>query len=375
MELRRMNLWIFKYLRLKVVTALGAIMILGGLTVISRKYSLHMYTLDSLGIRKWYVPSDMMCKDKCLTFRASYIIENQQFCEGDVFLLVAVNSAFSNMARRMAVRKTWGSQQDMERHGARIKIVFFVGSSGHAGLESETHSDIVQVNITDEYRLLVNKSVAILHWVSTYCPQAQFLLKADDDTFNYLPNYVSYLQPLTGTAFVGGRCFTVAPHTSKWSRYYDPVFTGARYPVFCLGPAYVISQYALTGILQASQRTVMTPMEDTYIAGLCRVVANIPYVQIPGMDFDPDKATTCAFASDLKSVQQIDSGMMFQLWKRSCETRLDEKCSSLVVICLIFVIPPTLVTSILCAAVKFEGVKKIIQFYMMKSSYTLVLHI
>jgi len=49
--------------------------------------------------------------------------------------------------------------------------------------EFAQHRDLVQGNFIDSYRNLTLKAVMGLRWMSTYCSEAPFAIKTDDDTF------------------------------------------------------------------------------------------------------------------------------------------------------------------------------------------------
>ena len=49
--------------------------------------------------------------------------------------------------------------------------------------ESLVHGDIVQGNFLDSYKNLTYKTVMGHLWVSRFCRQAEFVMKADDDIY------------------------------------------------------------------------------------------------------------------------------------------------------------------------------------------------
>ena len=49
--------------------------------------------------------------------------------------------------------------------------------------ESLLHGDIVQGNFLDSYKNLTYKTVLGHMWVSSFCTQAEFVMKADDDIY------------------------------------------------------------------------------------------------------------------------------------------------------------------------------------------------
>ena len=74
---------------------------------------------------------------------------------------------------------------------------FLVGSSPGplaASLEQEAaeHGDLVLARVEDHYENLGLKTISAMDWVARNCPQAEYLLKVDDDMFvqvNLRPPY------------------------------------------------------------------------------------------------------------------------------------------------------------------------------------------
>ena len=102
-------------------------------------------------------------------------------------LLIVVVSAVGHTKRRQFIRRHFADESHHRR-----KLIFLVGSVIRNGdhfvaeklkNESLQHADIVQVGVIDSYGNLTLKSVALLHWVYTHCPKADYILKIDDDVF------------------------------------------------------------------------------------------------------------------------------------------------------------------------------------------------
>ena len=80
--------------------------------------------------------------------------------------------------------------------GVNTKLAFMLGYSVTAGdqeklrNESIEFGDIVQGNFVDSYKNLTYKTVMGHLWVSKFCTQAKFVIKADDDI--YVDLYAAY---------------------------------------------------------------------------------------------------------------------------------------------------------------------------------------
>ncbi|RUS78931.1 hypothetical protein EGW08_013309, partial [Elysia chlorotica] len=127
-----------------------------------------------------------------------YVLNAPGVCKGNqVETVIAVPSRIHSFEARRAVRETWGGVAN------NTVLLFFFGivqpadSTKHTPYyepetkltpeelqtllrkESSVYGDIVQENFIDSYRNLSLKSVAIVRWVSLYCPGSTFVIKAD----------------------------------------------------------------------------------------------------------------------------------------------------------------------------------------------------
>ncbi len=112
----------------------------------------------------------------------------------DVFVLVV--SAPNHFDKRDMLRMTWLQHLPKRRGGH----AFFIGRTENETVEerirseSENFQDIIQLDITDSYANLTLKTVALLHWVTNFCPDARFILKCDDDVYVNVNNLASAIQ-------------------------------------------------------------------------------------------------------------------------------------------------------------------------------------
>ena len=101
-----------------------------------------------------------------------------------VLILIAVHSLASDPEPRHQIRQTWGSIRRHEQY--RVKTVFMLGKAAAQDAvaeESRKYGDIVQEDFVEHYRNLTLKHVMVLKWVQTFCPDARFVIKVDDDVF------------------------------------------------------------------------------------------------------------------------------------------------------------------------------------------------
>ncbi|NXP03529.1 B3GT4 galactosyltransferase, partial [Thinocorus orbignyianus] len=97
------------------------------------------------------------------------------------------------------------------------------GAQEELGVEARRHGDLLQGPFPDTYGGLLLKTLLLLRWAASRCPQASFLLKADDDVFVNTPALMSYLikhgeDPL----YLGRVHWGVRPQRDPRSRHHVP---------------------------------------------------------------------------------------------------------------------------------------------------------
>lgn len=260
----------------------------------------------------------------------SYIILENNTCHsrnGSVFLVVVVCVAPANFKQRMTIRETWGS---VVRTNTEIRLIFMIGHTLNTQIqtqiknESSHYHDIVQENFLDSYRNLTLKSVAMLKWTFTYCPSAQYVLKADDDMFvnlEYLINVLKHRRlknTVIGMQIVGAR-----PIQDKNSKWYTPpwMFNGSVYPNYCSGTSYVISCDSVQKLYNVSLETQFFWLEDIYITGICRTKANVNIFYDYGFTYDKPPATGCTFRQRITG-HRYDEAEIRTIWTELTNTSL-----------------------------------------------------
>ncbi|CAF2046629.1 unnamed protein product [Rotaria magnacalcarata] len=114
----------------------------------------------------------------------SYILNpNWTVCQDKVYIIVYVHSNPVYYQRRVLIRETWATRNLFPE----IRLVFMLGQTidnkimQAVKFENDLYQDIVQEDFLDSYRNLTHKAVMALKWISTYCSQASYILKTDDD--------------------------------------------------------------------------------------------------------------------------------------------------------------------------------------------------
>ncbi|CAG0905609.1 unnamed protein product, partial [Cyprideis torosa] len=131
-------------------------------------------------------------------FEPGFQIPGDDICGEDqgkgVLVLILVTSAPGSSEKRRAIRETWG-HYSLRRD---VTIAFVVGNTTESSYqavineESKTFGDIIQERNVDSYQNLTLKTQSLLDWTMAYCPNAQFLLKTDDDMYINIKNLLNF---------------------------------------------------------------------------------------------------------------------------------------------------------------------------------------
>ncbi|XP_007670236.1 N-acetyllactosaminide beta-1,3-N-acetylglucosaminyltransferase 2 [Ornithorhynchus anatinus] len=223
-------------------------------------------------------------KDYLLYLRCrnySLLVDQPNKCKRKPFLLLAIKSLTPHFDRRQAIRESWGK----ETNGGNQTVVrvFLLGQtppednfpdlSDMLKFESEHHQDILLWNYRDTFFNLTLKEVLFLKWVSTSCPEAQFIFKGDDDVFVNTHQILDYLNSLTKDKakdlFIGDVIKDAGPHREKKLKYYIPesVYEGP-YPPYAGGGGFLYSGHLALRLNNISEQVLLYPIDDVY-TGMC----------------------------------------------------------------------------------------------------------
>lgn len=114
-------------------------------------------------------------------------------------LTIVVKTREDNFKRRMAIRETWGFE-DQLWPDVSIRTVFSVGVSDDAFIsdrvrvEFQMYQDIVQCDFQDTYRNNTLKTILGLNWAANNCKETDFFLFVDDDMFVSVKNLMNALK-------------------------------------------------------------------------------------------------------------------------------------------------------------------------------------
>eukprot|EP00878_Enallax_costatus_P023213 GHUV01024680.1.p1 GENE.GHUV01024680.1~~GHUV01024680.1.p1 ORF type:complete len:303 (-),score=64.17 GHUV01024680.1:4-912(-) len=187
------------------------------------------------------------CDDSTRTLKLSYKpADFTQQRRRSVRLFIGVVSGCGNIARRMAIRRTWGLDARLER------VVFVLANPGNTSLLDSVvqgalnYRDIVLVNhVQEHYFNITYQTLEIYRSAFTFGKQLTHVMKCDDDSFVNITRLLEAVeaQPKVFT-LLGNLDQSYIPHRDKNSKWYIPKeeFPDDRVNVsFAYGAGYVLT--------------------------------------------------------------------------------------------------------------------------------------
>lgn len=239
----------------------------------------------------------------------------------DLKLLIAITSAPSHEAARMAIRQTWG--HFAERRD--VAIAFMLGSTSNSSVnekiekEHYLYGDIIRGKFIDTYDNLTLKTISMLEWVDNYCPKVAFVLKTDDDMYinvNRLLAFIDKHKP-DQRAIYGRLAKKWKPIRNKKSKYYisPQQYKPAVFPDFTTGPAYLFPAKLAKELYTAALNHTYFKLEDVFVTGIVANGLKIKRVHVPEFLNKRVSLTPCSVQKGI-SIHMVKGGEQYDLWKK-----------------------------------------------------------
>ena len=286
------------------------------------------------GVRNITVRKPYVC-DQCFQrpYKDTYITRPPDVCRmkenalESLDILVMVTSRPAHLHNRNVIRNTWMSLSNNNTH-PNFRYVFLLGFTPSyreqhiIRLEQLRYSDIVQQNFPDDYKHLTMKTLMGLEWTVSYCNNARFILKVDEDVYVNIHKFVERTHEPNAHMFIHGECTEQPekPNRKPHRKYYAPEteFADFAYPPHCKGPRYLLSRAAAHAILKVTEDTPFMHLEDVYI-GMCLSKTHFGVRQIP--ELEPRKRPNlilhkCRDFHAITSLHKVSLWSLQQIWKK-----------------------------------------------------------
>lgn len=215
------------------------------------------------------------------------------------FLLILVSSAPEHFDRRLAIRQAWGNHKIMFKKD--VVMIFLVGIPDQKyqvalNRESAAFHDVIQGNFTDTYYNLSIKSVMGLHWARNFCPEAEFVMKTDDDVYINLELLVDFLKIFGRRRWIGG-CIKQLKSLMPFNKDGLQVAMVMGHPPFVAGAGYVLSGDIVSELYDAAQKQHLVPVEDAFITAYCAKVIGVAPTHYEGFNCGEPLIDECLMKS------------------------------------------------------------------------------
>jgi hypothetical protein len=276
-------------------------------------------------------------KNKVNPIDNDFIITGAQICSTDanyMTILIVVPSIPSHHFVRDAIRATYGTYAKerffLQQVGVEvtIRLMFLVGKDGLSASEkiikneSRTYGDIVYADFNESYRNLTRKMLIALKWISVYCSDVDFVMKADEDVFVNIPQLAKDLHQrpygIKGSIYGYINVQATVRRVGKWGVTKDE-FPLTHYPNYASGNSYVISGNIIPRMFMVSEYLPYMPIEDAFITGCLTRIVEANIVSVPGFTYWNDAVPDpCQFVRDRRiSATKVSTSIMLKLWKVS----------------------------------------------------------
>lgn len=257
-----------------------------------------------------------------------FMINSEDICHADatddVKLLILVTSFIGNFDHRRAIRDTWGS---LTTKSGPYRLGFVVGFTMNATAsrllqeEYEMYHDIIQCNFEDTEQNLTLKSIAMLKWVTEFCPHTKFFLKANDDiyiNFSVLSQIMNNETYLTDPNFITGflQCGVYSEKETDAKDFLsEEDFSDEFHPPYISGSAYLTTGDLSKDLYKISNEIKpLISKEDVFITGVCahKIGAALFHDNL----FRSDKPNpTWIIYSSIATGNGLEPSEIYKIWK------------------------------------------------------------
>lgn len=215
-----------------------------------------------------------------------YILSQSEVCKGkSIFLLSLIFSSPGSETRRDLIRKTWGNVTSVQGHSIltlfALGMPFLVTTQQEIDKESHKNNDIIEGIFLDSAENQTLKIIAMTQWAVTFCPNALFILKVDEEMFVNLPSLVDYLLTLKEhleDIYAGRVIHQEMPNRDPNSQEFVPLseYPEKYYPDYCSGEAFIMSQDVARMMYVVFKEAPIIVPADVFVGICAKSIGLIP---------------------------------------------------------------------------------------------------
>lgn len=279
-----------------------------------------MYRKSELQMKTKYTPVPSWKLPNLLNlYNFQYLMNNESRCHQinstHITVPILIHTARSHFRERQTIRNSWGSLKTYKNRwhihlvfllgepGPDINLQYFEWEQGMINSEQSKFGDIVIGSFIDTYYNLTYKHIMGYKWILNYCPNANFVIKCDDDMFIDIMQWLDWrdadlkksqennltnLPELYCMPFIHTK-----PQRDNTSKYFVSweEWPEEYYPDYCSGWAYGISVKAIRKLYTVTSPSTFLWMDDAF-TGVLRKLAEKRFNWKPVIeDIDSDVTT------------------------------------------------------------------------------------
>ncbi|KAM5300593.1 beta-1,3-galactosyltransferase 9 [Ctenodactylus gundi] len=215
-----------------------------------------------------------------------YVLSQPEVCKDkNIFLLCLIFSSPGNATRRDLIRKTWGNVTRVQGHSVlalfALGMPVLVATQKEIDKESHKNNDIIEGIFLDTSENQTLKIIAMTQWAVTFCPNALFILKVNEEVFVNLPSLVDYLLNLKEhleDIYVGRVIHQDAPNRDPQSQEFVPLskYPDKYYPDYCSGEGFIMSQDVARMMYVVFKEVHIIVPADVFVGICAKAIGLIP---------------------------------------------------------------------------------------------------
>lgn len=252
-----------------------------------------------------------------------FLLQPRSCAEDAPFLLRVVFVRCEDETSRAAVRETWASEEKifLEKRLWRVRTVFAVGLPRDRETvlliweEAREKRDVLMLPSPEDYSHLAVKTAGVLDWTSTFCAEAEFLMKIDADVLLLREDKIirELIQRRGQEGVALGAVLLeeqpVVRDPNNKNREAALVYQHSLFPIYAAGALYVLSRDVVAAVaIAASASTRMLKNEDAFVGlllyGLGVQVEKLPLQRVR-LDFRASQQVQLALERTLRR-QEMD---------------------------------------------------------------------
>ncbi|XP_037040494.1 UDP-GalNAc:beta-1,3-N-acetylgalactosaminyltransferase 1-like isoform X3 [Bradysia coprophila] len=204
-----------------------------------------------------------------------------------ISIVIVVPSRRNNFMQRRLIRQTYGSIRQV--NNVNILAVVFVLGSDDDPKDSRTDldeldaervrlGDIIVVDLVDTYRNLSRKTIMTYDWLTSYCSEADLVVKTDDDVMVDIFKLTAELGKWTPAElqsfkfWCGVHSLETIERNPESIYYVSPEeYDNDKFPKHCAGVGYVATMHVIRLIADEISKSFLGPIcthEDAFMTGI-----------------------------------------------------------------------------------------------------------